>query len=70
MYEMTPGWLAKERGVPKLHMWHAMQELRINAKRMCRPTVRSPRRRPSHLLHQQAEGAYSTSSSWRGRAST
>lgn len=34
MYEMTPGRLAKELGVPKLDMWHAMQELRINAKRM------------------------------------
>ena len=34
MYEMTPGRLAKELGVPKLDMWRAMQELRINAKRM------------------------------------
>jgi hypothetical protein len=31
---MTPGRLAKELGVPRLDLWHAMQELRINAKRM------------------------------------
>ena len=34
MYEMTPGRLAKELGVPKFEMWQTMQQLRINAKRM------------------------------------
>lgn len=34
MYEMTPGRLAKELGVPKFELWQTMQQLRINAKRM------------------------------------